>query len=212
MSYPPPPPGQSPNPYAGPPQGAPAPQGPYAPQGYPAPAPMPGPQGHPAYPAYPGGPMNGMPGMPGMVPPKASMPGITIAARVLLFVAGAIWGIMAVGFLIAAMAASDAADAGFGEASIGLVMVFSLVFAAMSALHIVPASLFGRGRVGTRVTAIVAASLNTLCAVLGFLGSLTPGRAEANPLAAVLWLAVSVCTIVFCSMSPSGQWFGRPRY
>ncbi|GAA2075101.1 hypothetical protein GCM10009801_29530 [Streptomyces albiaxialis] len=141
------------------------------------------------------------------------MPGVTIAARVLLFVAGAIWGIMAVGFLIAAMAASDVDDTGtFGEASIGLVVVFSLVFAAMSALHIVPASLFGRGRAGTRVTAIVAASLNTLCAVLGFLGSLTPARAEANPLAAVLWLAVSVCTIVFCSLGASGRWFGRPRY
>ena len=212
MSYPPPPSGQNPNPYAAPQQpqqpgmqqpGMPQQPGPGFPQ-YPQQA-QAGPQGYPAYPAYPG-----YPGGPqGMMPQHTSMPGITVAARVLLFVAGAIWALMAVGSLIAAVAVSSD-DSYYGDIGLGLALLFVVIFGGIAALHIVPASLFGKGRTATRVLAIIAASLNSLCAILGFLGSLTPGETRANPVAGVLWLGVAVCTLVFCSVSASGRWFNRP--
>ena len=44
----------------------------------------------------------------------------------------------------------------------GIGLVFFLLLGGLAALHIVPASMFGKGGTGTRVTAIIAASINAL--------------------------------------------------
>ncbi|NSC23462.1 hypothetical protein FM076_20845 [Streptomyces albus subsp. chlorinus] len=205
MSYPPPP-GQSPdNPYSAPQQGA--------PYGYPQQGTgQPG-YGYPAapggMPAYPGGPMQ----------PAVSMPGVVVTARVLLFIAGALWALCAFGVLFAGMAANEAlndvpvADS-VGGAALGGALLFFLILGGLAALHIVPASMFGKGRVGTRVTAIIAGSLNALIPLLAFFGALGSGDGDAagTLFMCLLWLATAVLTIVFCSLSAAGQWFNRPQY
>lgn len=206
MSYPPPP-GQNPNnPYAAPQQGG---QPGY---GYPQ-------QGQPQQPyGYPQ--QGGMPGYPGgPIPPNvARMPGPVITARVLLFVAGSLWGLFAVIILIGFLVASDAVDdvpgldgASGGAAGIGVILF--LIFGGLAALHIVPASMFGKGRTGTRVTAIIAASVNALLPLLGVLGvAANNDAAPGGMLLYILWLATAILTIIFCSLSAAGQWFNRPQY
>ncbi|MBO8194789.1 hypothetical protein ITI46_24485 [Streptomyces oryzae] len=211
MSYPPPP-GQQPNnPYATPQQGAPA--GPY---GYPQQGPgQPGyggyPGGMPMYPGGPGGPMQSVVKMPGQV----------ITARVFLFFAGALWTLTALGTLIALTAGGAVAlPGGLGPgagSALGIMLLLFLLYAGMAALHIVPACLFGRGRSGTRITAVVAGSLNSLVPVIGFFAFLsvdTSDGAEATGgvFFYLLYLAVTVLTIVFCSTSAASQWFNRPQH
>ncbi|GEB48877.1 MULTISPECIES: hypothetical protein [Streptomyces] len=205
MSYPPPPgsPGPDPhNPYA-PPQGG-------APYGYPQ-------QGAPGYgypqagmPAYPGGPMQ---------QPFVSMPGQVVTARVLLFIAGSLWGLLAVLMLIGGLAANsmirDVPVANsVGAGALGAALIGFVVFGGMATLHIVPASMFGKGATGTRVTAIIGATLNTIVAMLAFFGSIGSDESSAggSMVIALLWLATAVLTIIFCSMSQAGHWFNRPRY
>lgn len=207
----PPAPGQNPNnPYAAPPQGAPG----AAPYGYPQQG-----AGQPGYGGYPGG-MPAYPGGPGgHMQPIVKMPGQVITARVLLFFAGALWALFAFAVLIVGAAANDSlndipvADSVGGAALGGALLVF-LVFGGLAALHIVPACMFGNGRVGTRVTAIIAASLNTLIPLLAVFGALGSGDNDAagTIFLCLLWLATAVLTIVFCSMSAAGQWFSRPQY
>lgn len=206
MSYPPPP-GQSPNPYSAPQQPPPPQQG--APYGYPQQGAVQLQYGYPGgMPGYPGGPMQ----------PVVSMPGVVVTARVLLFVAGCLWGLSAVCILIFGLAANDALDDvpvadSVGGAALGVALLFFLFFGGLAALHIVPASMFGKGRIGTRVTAIIAASVNALLPLLGVLGSLGSSKDMAGPLFLyLLWLATAVLTIVFCSLGAAGQWFNRPRY
>ncbi|UNZ17704.1 proline-rich domain-containing protein [Streptomyces sp. 891-h] len=211
MSYPPPP-GQQPNnPYAAPQQGAPGAPG--APYGYPqqgAGQPNYGyPGGIPAYPAGPGGPMR----------PTVSMPGVVVTARVLLFIAGALWALLAFIVLTVGLAANDALDDvpvadSVGSAALGGALVGLLIFGGMAALHIVPAAMFGKGRIGTRVTAIIAGSLNALIPLVAVFGAMGSGDSDVagTIFMCLLWLATAVLTIVFCSMSAAGQWFNRPQY
>lgn len=222
MSYPPPPPGQGPqNPYGAPPPG----QQPGQPQGqqaygYPGQGGQPqqpgyaypqqgGYPGYPGYPAYPGGP--GGPGIPQM----ARMPGIVIAARVLLFVAGALWALGALSLFLFGLAASDSDE--FSDTTglvandaVGIIVLFGLLFAGLSALHIVSASLFGRGRMGTRIMAIIAGAVNCVLPVLGIIGA--AANRDVNPGVGILWAATAIVTVVFCSLPQAGAWFNRPRY
>ncbi|MFI7244509.1 hypothetical protein [Streptomyces qinglanensis] len=219
MSYPPPP-GQQPNPYATPQQGS---QG--APYGYPGQG-----AGQPGYAqpgynqpgyGYPGGvpPYPGGPG--GGIQPTVSMPGQVVTARVLLFVAGSFWALLAVIVFFVGLVANDAVsdipgvDAA-GGAALGAAFIGLLIFGGLAALHIVPASMFGKGRIGTRVTAIIAASVNALLPLLlcfGALGSAVGGEDAASMFFwYILWLATAVLTLVFCCLSPASQWFNRPQY
>ncbi|MFG2195220.1 hypothetical protein [Streptomyces sp. NPDC048639] len=198
-------------PYGGQPQGQPyggQPQG--QPYGYPQqqqPSP-PGyayPQGHQGapYAAYPGG----VPGVPG------SMPGQVVAARVLLFIAGALWAFTAVIVLIFGISAGNMGDdlpvSDFGRVAAGAAIILFLVFGGLAALHLTPASMFGKGRGGTRITAIIAASVNSLISVLAFLSAVANG---GNPVLALLWAATAIVTLVFCCLRQAGEWFNRPQY
>ncbi|GAA1906615.1 hypothetical protein GCM10009716_15720 [Streptomyces sodiiphilus] len=175
--------------------------------GYPAP-----PQGAPGYGYPPQGtvPPGGMPpgGQWGAAP--ASMPGTVITARVLLFVMGGFWSIGAVALLVLALTVQNAVSSlggpmeDLGNLTAGLAVFIGLLAAAMAALAIVPAAMFGSGSTGTRVTAIIAASVNTLLAVISLGGD--------SPVMGLLWLATAVLTIVFCGQRQAGEWFGRPRY
>ncbi|AXK32930.1 hypothetical protein DVA86_09995 [Streptomyces armeniacus] len=200
--YGPPPYGQTPPPYG---QQAPPPYG-YGQQ--PPPGMQPGmPPGY----GYPQAPYPGAPWVP------YEMPGQVVAARVMLFVAGSLWGLVAVAFIIAGLAVDDMADDlganGTGGALI-IALVGFVIFGGMSALHIVPATQFGHGGQGTRVTAIVAASVNTVLPALGFLGSMaqTYGTRTQNPALMMIWAATAIVTIVFCSNRQAGAWFNRPRH
>ena len=210
MSYPPPP-GQNPNnPYSTPQQGAPG-----APYGYPQQG-----AGQPGYGGYPGG-MSAYPAGP--MQPVVRMPGQVMTARVFLFFAGALWGLVDFVLLLATLATGHSAASlpgGLspeGGSALGYLLLFCLLYAGLAALHIVPACRFGKGRSGTRTTAIVAGSLNSLVPVIGFIRFLsgeTSGSANTGGIVffCLLYLAITVLTIVFCSTSAASQWFNRPRH
>ncbi|MEV6318371.1 hypothetical protein [Streptomyces sp. NPDC051776] len=204
------------NPYGGQQQGQPYGGQPYGgqpqeqPYGYPQQQTSPPgyayPQAHQGapYAAYPGG----VPGVPG------TMPGQVVAARVLLFVAGGIWALTAVIVLIFGVTAQNMGDdfpgsEDFGDVAAGVGIVLFLLFGGLAALHIAPASMFGKGRAGTRITAIIAASLNSLVSVLAFLFAVT---GNGNPAIALLWAATAIVTLVFCCLRQAGEWFNRPQY
>lgn len=190
------------NPYAG---------GPYGQQpgyGYPQqPATQPG-YGYPQY------PVGGVPGMP----PR--MQGQVVTARVLLFVAGSIWLLVAILMLVGGFAAhgmlEDVPGMNGGQA-LGVALLLFLLFAGVAALHLVPASLFGRGGTGTRVTAIIGSSLNSLLALLYLFASiamLSEDEEGAGGLLflSLLWAGTAVLTVLFLAMRQAGEWFRRPRY
>lgn len=201
------------NPYGpppgGPPPGGPPPQG--GPYGYPQQPPPP--QAGYGY-SYP--PQGGYPGGPGgpMVP--MNMPGTVVTARVLLFVAGSLWVILAILMFVLAAGSQNLKDedvpeiADFADVASGIGVVFGVVFGVLAALHIVSASMFGKGAGGVRALAIVAASLNSLLALLSLLSSLT--AEGGNPVLPVLWAGTAILTIVFCANGQASQWFNRPRY
>ncbi|WP_340558669.1 hypothetical protein [Streptomyces sp. GSL17-111] len=176
--------------------------------GYPA-------QHHPA-PGYPGG----YPQYPGGMPPmRTGMPGIVVTARVLLFVAGGLWLLCAMLgiYLMAESSKPYYERPTFGDVSddlyaVGVVLL--CVSLAMGALHITVASMFGRGRAGVRVMAIITAALNTLAAGFAFLSSLaSDGSVEAfGVFIQVLWLVTAILTLVFLCVRPAGQWFNRPQF
>lgn len=188
------------HPYGPPPPGQ-SPYGQHAPYDQSAYGQQPG-YGYPP-PGFPGGPM-----------PRAQMPGLVIAARVLLFVAGAMWTLLAVLMLCIAVVAEDLTSEdvpGFSDlqaAAVGVLVLFGLVALGLAALHIVPAALFGKGGTPTRVVAILAASVNSLVGLLTLLGTLSNGD---NPILTMLWLTTGVLTIIFCAVPQAGQWFHRPR-
>ncbi len=214
VSYPPPP-GQDPNnPYAAPQQNT--PYG-YPQQASPPPHQAPAPQY--GYPQQPGGypQQPGMPAYPGApMAPSVSMPGPVVTARVLLFVAGSLWGLLGLLMLIGGLAANGMVNdipgvGSVGDAALGIGLVLFVLFGGLAALHIVPASMFGKGAVGTRVTAIIAASVNGLFALVGMLSAIG-NSAGGQIFVSLLWLATAVLTLVFCSMGAGSQWFNRPRY
>ena len=203
----PPPPGQNPhNPYAAPPQGG---QPNY---GYPQQPPQQQMYGYPqpgGIPPFPGGPMQQN---------VSRMPGQVVTARVLLFVAGSLWALSSVVGIIGVLAATgstvDTRLGSVGGGTIGIALVYCLLIVGLAVMHIVSASMFGKGRGGTRITAIIAASLNTLLPLLALFGALgnTGGPAVGSIVMTVPWLATAVLTIIFCSLSSAGQWFNRPRF
>lgn len=144
------------------------------------------------------------------------MPGTVITARVLLFIAGSIWALSSVAMLILAAGSQGLKDEevpGLGDVAdfaSGIAIVFFVVFAVLSALHIVPASMFGNGASGVRALAIVAASLNALLSILALLSTLSADG--GNPVLTILWAGTSILTIVFCANGQASQWFNRPRY
>lgn len=181
-----------PDPYAQQPYGQQAPYGQQPGYGYP-----------------PQGPPYGMP---------QRMPGQVIAARVLLFVCGGLWVVCALLMLLVAIMTDDLNSedlAGVEDAAIAVALIFFVISAGLAALHIVPAALFGKGRTATRVVAIVAASLNSLIAVLAmltWLGSLNQdGSGGGSPALGVIWVATAIVTLVFCGGSQANQWFKRPQ-
>ncbi|MCX2971499.1 MULTISPECIES: hypothetical protein [Streptomyces] len=193
------------NPYGQPPpQGQPAGQQQY---GYPQQPPAQPGYGYPQQAAYP---------QPGMAPAQPQgMPGQVVTARVLLFIAGSVWTLLGLLMLILGVAAEGATDdiPGLGDAGdflAGAAIIMFLLFLGFGALHIVPASMFGKGGTGTRVTAIIAASLNALIALLALLSAFS--SEGGNPILALLWVATAVLTIVFCAMGQASAWFNRPRY
>lgn len=207
------------NPYGPPSEGPPpAGQSPYG-----APPPPPYAQDPYAQQAYgQQGPYGQQPGYgyppPYGVPQPTRMPGLVIAARVLLFVCGGLWVVCALLMLLVAIAAGDLDNedlAGLEDAAVAVALVFFVVSVGLAALHIVPAALFGKGRTATRVVAIVAASINSLIALLAllsWLGSINEnGSGGGNPAIGVIWLATAIVTLVFCGGSQANQWFKRPQ-
>ncbi|MEE1927967.1 hypothetical protein V1J52_07120 [Streptomyces sp. TRM 70351] len=202
----------------GPPPGVP----PAQPPGLPQSAPPPQPYGYP----YQGGYQGGQPGygypqapypVPGLPQMPQGMPGVVITARVLLIVAGSLWTLLGLFALIGGLVAEGATEdvpvaGGFGDVVAGAMLVVFLVCAGIGVLHIVPACMFGKGRTGTRVTAIIAASLNTLIAVLALFAAIGSADEGGNPVLPLLWTATAVVTIVFCSLHAAGEWFNRPQF
>ena len=234
MSYPPPP-GQGQNPYAGP--------NPYTePNPYAGPNPYAQPQqtqayGHPrqwqqtqqpqqpqqayGYPQQARPPQQGYPAHPaGGGITTARMPRTVIAARVMLLIAGGSWAILFVTALFGLFAAdaflSEIPGAGTDNRDVttALVAVAAALSGGMAALHLVPAVRFGRGRNGVRVTAIIAASLNTPIGLLAALGGISTAMSgeSGNPVMGVFWACVAIATIVLCALPAAGQWFRRPRH
>ncbi|MFF3977412.1 hypothetical protein [Streptomyces sp. NPDC001828] len=116
-----------------------------------------------------------------------SMPGGVRAAQVVVF---AMCGFSALGSVVmGAAGGAEAAGYMIGANLFGWVL---LVFAF----------LFGGGRGGVRVSAIVFASLQ----ILAGLGAIGGGR----PAGALGGLA-SIAVVVLLSQRSAGQWFGRPR-
>ncbi|MGP3973235.1 hypothetical protein ACTWQF_04200 [Streptomyces sp. 8N114] len=162
-------------------------------------------------PAYPAGPMQ----------PVVKMPGQVITARVFLFFAGALWTITAFLTLLALSAGGAVAlPGGLGPgagSALGIMLLLFLLYAGMAALHIVPACLFGKGRSNTRITAVIAGSLNSLVPIIGFIAFLSADTSDSAAAAGaaffyLLYLAITALTIVFCSASAASQWFNRPQH
>ncbi|MFI8518331.1 hypothetical protein ACIGEZ_10985 [Streptomyces sp. NPDC085481] len=183
------------------------PQGQQPGYGYPQQTPqgVPGQQGY-GYPAAPpvspyGAGPGGFPGGP------AEMPGGVKAARVILWIIGAlnlIGGLVAIAVSFSidkeleksgASTADAEAFADLGQAVIIGVGVFSIVFAV---LGMILAAKFKSGGNGVRICSIVYAAF----IVLFSLFSLPLG---------VVSLALGVLIIVFCSKQDGSAWFNRQR-
>ncbi|WP_030764289.1 hypothetical protein [Streptomyces sp. NRRL F-2664] len=196
-----------------------------APQGIP-------PQGGYAYPqqapqAYPGGPA-GYPGGPGGYPgPHMEMPGGAKAARVVLFVVGALQVLSGLFFIIggAVFAAafsgsgSSAEDAGAVAGTAGVVV--GILFIGFALWPILTAAKLAKGRSGVRVSGIIYGSLQTLFAVLGVLVNLVAlgasehstgsgGLTAISVLPSVISLALGLTIII--GLAKAGDYFRRPQY
>ncbi|MFD7914057.1 hypothetical protein ACFV30_25565 [Streptomyces sp. NPDC059752] len=194
-----------------------------APQGIP-------PQGGYAYPqqapqAYPGGPGGYPGGYPGA---HMEMPGGAKAARVILFIMGALQVLGGLFFIIggavfaaalseSSSSSSSAQDAGAIAGTVGVVL--GIFFIGLSLWPILTAAKMAKGRGGVRVSGIIFGSLQALFAVLGMLGNLVALGTDDNTPAgfgviAVLPSLVSLAlglTIVI-GLAKAGDYFSRPQY
>ncbi|WP_405788442.1 hypothetical protein [Streptomyces sp. NBC_01367] len=194
-----------------------------APQGVP-------PQGGYAYPqqapqAYPGGPGGYPGGYPGA---HMEMPGGAKAARVILFIVGALQVLGGLFFIIggavfaaalsgSSSSSSSAQDAGAIAGTVGVVL--GIFFIGLSLWPILTAAKMAKGRGGVRVSGIIFGSLQALFAVLGTLGNLVAlGADDSTPaglgVVAVLPSLVSLAlglTIVI-GLAKAGDYFRRPQY
>ncbi|MFE7184880.1 hypothetical protein [Streptomyces erythrochromogenes] len=194
-----------------------------APQGVP-------PQGGYAYPqqapqAYPGGPAGYPGGYPGA---QMEMPGGAKAARVILFVMGAlqalgglfvIIGGAVLGAALSDSSSSSAEDAGAVAGTAGVIL--GLLFIGFALWPILTAAKMGKGRGGVRVSGIIYGSLQTLFAVLGILLNLVAlgasehttgsgGLTVISVLPSVISLALGLTIII--GLAKAGDYFRRPQY
>ncbi|MFJ2592156.1 hypothetical protein [Streptomyces erythrochromogenes] len=194
-----------------------------APQGIP-------PQGGYAYPqqapqGYPGGPAGYPGGYPGA---QMEMPGGAKAARVILFIVGALQALgglfVIIGGAVFAAALSDsssssAEDAGAIAGTAGVVV--GLLFIGFALWPILTAAKLGKGRGGVRVSGIVYGSLQTLFAVLGILLNLVAlgasehttgsgGLTVISVLPSVISLALGLTIVI--GLAKAGDYFRRPQY
>ncbi|WP_374775457.1 hypothetical protein OG756_24030 [Streptomyces sp. NBC_01310] len=211
-------------------------QPPQAPQGQPgygypqqAPQGIP-PQGGYAYPqqtpqGYPGGPGGYPGGYPGA---QMEMPGGAKAARVILFIMGALQALgglfVIIGGAVFAAALSDsssssAEDAGAIAGTAGVVL--GLLFIGFALWPILTAAKMGKGRGGVRVSGIIYGSLQTLFAVLGILLNLVAlgasehttgsgGLTAISVLPSVISLALGLTIVI--GLAKAGDYFRRPQY
>ncbi|MFE5495146.1 hypothetical protein ACFQ7Z_35020 [Streptomyces virginiae] len=197
-----------------------------APQGIP-------PQGGYAYPqqapqGYPGGPA-GYPGGPGGYPgAHMEMPGGAKAARVILFVMGAlqalgglfvIIGGAVLGAALSDSSSSSAEDAGAVAGTAGVIL--GLLFIGFALWPILTAAKMGKGRGGVRVSGIIYGSLQTLFAVLGILLNLAAlgasehttgsgGLTVISVLPSLVSLALGLTIVI--GLAKAGDYFRRPQY
>ncbi|MFJ6048260.1 hypothetical protein [Streptomyces sp. NPDC092307] len=215
------------NPYGQQPQ---APQGQPG-YGYPQQAPPGVPQqGGYAYPqqapqAYPGGYPGGPGGYPGA---QMEMPGGAKAARVILFIVGALQVLGGLFFIIGgavfAAALSDsssssAEDVGAAAGTVGVVL--GILFIGFALWPILTAAKMGKGRGGVRVSGIIYGSLQVLFAVLGILANLVAlgasehttgsgGLTVISVLPSLISLALGLTIII--GLAKAGDYFRRPQY
>ncbi|MGW6984382.1 hypothetical protein ACWGE1_33870 [Streptomyces sp. NPDC054932] len=208
-------------------------QQPQAPQGQPgygypqqAPQGVP-PQGGYAYPqqsplGYPGGPV----GYPGA--PVHEMPGGAKAARVILFIVGALQVLGGLFFIIGgavfAAALSDSSYSSSSTEDVGAVagtvgVVLGVLFIGVALWPILTAAKMAKGRGGVRVSGIIYGSLQALFAAIGLLTNLvalsadehTPaGFALLAALPSLISLALGITVVV--GLAKAGPYFQRPRY
>ncbi|MFE5627592.1 hypothetical protein ACFQ8S_36680 [Streptomyces virginiae] len=197
-----------------------------APQGIP-------PQGGYAYPqqapqGYPGGPA-GYPGGPGgYLGVHMEMPGGAKAARVILFVMGAlqalgglfvIIGGAVLGAALSDSSSSSAEDAGAVAGTAGVIL--GLLFIGFALWPILTAAKMGKGRGGVRVSGIIYGSLQTLFAVLGILLNLAAlgasehttgsgGLTVISVLPSLVSLALGLTIVI--GLAKAGDYFRRPQY
>ncbi|MFF3086403.1 hypothetical protein ACFVRB_15340 [Streptomyces nojiriensis] len=195
------------------PQGVP-PQGGY---GYPQQAPQ----------AYPGGP-GGYPGGPGYPGAHMEMPGGVKAARVILWIMGALQVLGGLFFIIggavfaaalsdSSYSSSSAEDVGAVAGTVGVVL--GVFFIGLSLWPILTAAKLAKGRGGVRVSGIIFGSLQALFAALGILGNLVAlGADDSTPvgftllatLPSLVSLALGLTVVI--GLAKAGDYFRRPQY
>lgn len=194
MSYPPP---QN-NPYGG---GSPYRQQPPQQPGYGFPQQPPGPGGY-AYPPQQPAPafqqpvQSGYPQQPGFTYPNApmTMPGPVKAVRVVMFLAGGLGLVGAVGLAVSAM------NAPVLPLPLGAVLLISVFSLAIALTVLVLASRFATGGNGVRVGSLVYGSMMAVGGLFGLIA-----------IVGVIPLAIGAMIIVFMSRDEAQRWFNRQR-
>ncbi|MGW7331411.1 hypothetical protein ACWGIU_23055 [Streptomyces sp. NPDC054840] len=181
--------------------------------GYPQQAP----QGYPG--GYPGGP-GGYPGA------HMEMPGGAKAARVILFIVGALQALGGLFFIIGSAvfaaalsesSSSSAEDAGAIAGTAGVVV--GVLFIGFALWPILTAAKMGKGRGGVRVSGIVYGSLQTLFAALGVLVYLVAISASEHTQAGATFITVLPSLVslalgltIIIGLAKAGDYFRRPQY
>lgn len=208
MSYPPgPDPYGQPNPYSQPQQPGPPPQygQPYGyPQQPPPPyGPMAGPGGYPGYPGYPGQP--GYPGWPGAY---VAMPGVVVAARVILFIIAGLELLSGVLAMISSAVLS--AQSGYRESSdaISYGIGVGVGILIVGGLTLTLAIRYSKGRGGVRGCTIALGILYLLSAV----GNLIRGATPPVVVGVLVLLGLGILFLVAMFGRAGTAYFSRPRH
>lgn len=172
------------DPYQNPPAGA---RQPGPPPGYPQASQM------PAAAPYVGAPL----------PAPTVMPGKTKAARIMIFVASGVLGLISLLNLLATVGDPEEyerqmKDALGAEVSASAFSVVYAIFLLYAVVGVILAARFGSGGNGVRVGALVWAGLGIVFGLV----SLPVG---------LVTLVLAILTIVFLAKTESAAWFTRPR-
>lgn len=175
-----------------------------------------------AYPQQPGQPYAPFPQAAGGYPAAAymsEMPGLTKAARVMMFAIASVHVVLAGVFIAMIAVINDAAhkntertirtangdevdaDTVFNVGK-GVFVFLGVLAAIFAIIGFILAARYGKGGNGVRVGSIVYTSFGIIS---GFFTSFVYGLG-------VLVLVMSILVIVFCAKQASAQWFQRPRY